>query len=598
MKSIWQDMRYGWRVLLKHPAFTAIAMLALALGVGANTAIFSIVNSILLRPLSYERPDRLMMVWERNAKKGMEIPTSLPNFVDLRDNNQGFEGMGAFTDATFNLTGGDEPQRVIGMRVTASLFNMLGTQPLQGRVFLANEDQPTAERVLILSHGLWQRSFGANPNLVGRTVALNGESYTVVGVMPQGFRFPPSFTATIASSQYTMAQADLWVPLKTDAVPMAREMRSLFMLGRLKPNVEPAQAEAELNVIARRLQQEYPIDADMGVGVIPMQKQVTGDIKLALVVLFCAVGCVLLIACANVANLLLAKATGRQKEMAVRTALGASRARIVRQLLTESVLLGLVSGVLGLLLAVWGVRQLIALSPPSLARLHDVTIDGRVLVFTLLVSLLTSLVFGLAPALQASKSDLNEMLKEGGRSNAASGRQNRLRAILVVSEVALALVLLISAGLMLKSFVRLQNVNPGFNPANLLTLELQLPPAGYGEKHQQVAFQKQLVERVGALPGAQQVGTVDNLPFSGNENNNGITIEGRPITNERPRSFFRSISPGYLQTMGIPLRQGRQFVDNDNADALAVCIINETAAKMFWPGEDPLGKRYKRGGRF
>ncbi|MDT5293950.1 MAG: putative transport system permease protein [Acidobacteriota bacterium] len=595
---MWQDIRYGVRILLKSPVFTAVAILALGLGVGANTAIFSIVNSILLRPLSYENPERLVMVWEMNAKRGGEIPTSFLNFADLRDANKGLEGLGAFADGTFNLTGGSEPEKVTGVRVTAPLFSVLGARALKGRVFLPEEDQPAAAPALILSHGLWQRSFGANPNLVGQTVALNGESYTVVGVMPPGFRFPPSFTATIASSQFTMAQADLWVPLKPDEVTKAREARNLLMVGRLKPGVEPEQAEAELSVVAKRLQTEYPVvDADMGVRVTPLQKQVTGDIRLALIVLFGAVGCVLLIACANVANLLLAKAAGRQKEIAVRLALGASRMRVIRQLLTESVLLGVASGLLGLLLAAWGIRQLIALTPPSLSRLNDVSIDGRVLFFTLVVSLVTSLVFGLAPALQASKSDLHETLKEGGRSNAAGRKQNRLRSLLVISEVALALVLLIASGLMLKSFVRLQSVDPGFDPSNLITLELQLPTNSYGEKHQQLAFQQQLVERVGAIPGVRRAAAVDNLPFSGNEINNSFTVEGRPVTNvnERPRLFQRSVSPGYFLTMGIPFRAGRPFAAGDDADAAPVAIINETAAHLLWPNEDALGKRMKKG---
>jgi putative ABC transport system permease protein len=599
MKGIWQDLRYGLRVLLKSPQLTAIAIIALALGIGANTAIFSIVNALLLRPLTnYEQPERLTMVWELNEKRGGDIPTSLPNFSDLRDANNVMEGMGAFTDGNFNLTGGAEPEKVTGLRVTAPLFALVGARPLVGRVFLPDEDQPNAANVLILSHRLWQRNFGANPNLVGQTVALNGENYTVVGVMPPGFRLPPSFTATIASSQYTMVQPDVWVPLKPDAVMKTRENRSLYMIGRLKPGVGAEQAEAELNLIARRLQQEYPsIDGDMGVRVTPLQKQVTGDIRVALVVLFGAVGCVLLIACANVANLLLAKAAGRQREIAVRIALGASRARVIRQLLTESMLLGVTSGLLGLLLAAWGVRQLSLITPPSLSRLNDVSIDGRVLVFTLVVSLLTSVVFGLAPALQASKTDLNEMLKEGGRSNAGSGRQNRLRSLLVITEVALALVLLIGSGLMLKSFLRLQGVNPGLNPENLIALELQLPENGYGEKHQQLALQQQLVQRVGAIPGVQHAATVDFLPFSGNEYNGSFTIEGRPAVNisERPRGFYRSISADYFPTMGVPLHKGRAFTDSDNADAPGVVIINETAARQFWPDQDPIGQRLKRG---
>ena len=599
MGVFWQDIRYGLKVLRKSPAFVAIAVLALALGVGANTAIFSIVNALLLRPLNYENPDRLTMVWEKSAKRGFgEIPTSLPNFTDLRTANTLFEDLGAFTDSSFNLTGGEAPERVTGLRVTASLLSLLKGKPLKGRLFLSGEDQPQASRVLILSHSLWQRSFGANENLVGQTVALNGEGYTVVGIMPPDFKFPPTFSATIASSQYTMPRADLWVPLTTDAVPMAREGRILFMVGRLKPGVTATAAQTEMNLIASRLQKEYPaVDADMEVDVIPLREQVTGDIRLALFVLFGAVGCVLLIACANVANLLLAKASGRQKEVATRIALGATRLRIIRQLLTEGMLLSLSGGLLGSLLAVIAVRQFIAFSPPNVPRPETIGIDGTVLIFTLVLCVLTSFIFGLAPALQVSKSDLNETLKEGGRGGSGGAKQNRVRSLLVISEIALALVLLIASGLMIKSFVRLQKVNPGFNPENLITLELELPQNKYGEKDRQAAFQQQILQRLGEIPGVQNAGAVNYLPFSGNESNSSLTIEGQPLTNvaERPRAFYRSISPNYFQAMGIPLPQGRPFSDRDKADAPAVAIINETAARRSWPNEDPLGKRFKLG---
>ncbi|HAF16158.1 MAG TPA: ABC transporter permease [Blastocatellia bacterium] len=599
MRSFWQDIRYGLKVMRKNPGFIAIAVFALALGVGANTAIFSVVNAILLHPINYGNPDQLMMVWEKSAKRGFgQIPTSLPNFVDLRTDNKSLEDLGAFADSNFNLTGGDQPERVIGVRVTASLLSLVGIKPLRGRLFLSGEDQPQATRVLILSHHLWQRSFGANPNIVGQNVALNGDSYTVVGIMPSDFKFPPSFSATVASSQYAMPNADLWVPLTTDAVPTARDIRTLFMIGRLKPGVTPAAAQSEMNVIASRLQKEYPAtDADMQVDVIPLRQQITGDIHLALIVLFGAVGCVLLIACANVANLLLAKASGRQKEVAIRTALGATRRRIIRQLLTEGMLLGLAGGVLGSLLAIVVLRQLVIFSPANVSIPDNIGIDWQVLAFTLLLSLFTSFIFGLAPALQASKLDLNETLKEGGRGNSGGSKQNRLRSLLVITEVALALVLLIASGLMIKSFLRLQNVNPGFNPENLITLEIQLPQNKYSDKNRQAVFQQQLVQRIAQVPGVQSAGTVDNLPFSGNESNVGLTIEGQPPLNaaERPRAFLRNVSPNYFESMGIPLRKGRTFADTDNGNAPGAAIVNETAARRLWPNEEPLGKRFKRG---
>jgi putative ABC transport system permease protein len=583
----------------KNPGFIAIAVFALALGVGANTAIFSVVNAILLHPISYENPDSLVMVWEKSVKRGFgQIPTSLPNFTDLRTDNKSLEDLGAFADSNFNLTGGDQPERVVAVRVTASLLSLLGTKPSHGRLFLSGEDQPEAGRVLILSHHLWQRSFGANPNIVGQTVALNGDSYTVVGIMPSDFKFPPAFSATVASSQYAMPKADLWVPLIPEPLLKARDVRTFFMIGRLRPGVTPTAAQSEMNVIASRLQKEYAaVDADMQVDVIPLRQQITGDIRLALIVLFGAVGCVLLIACANVANLLLAKASGRQKEVAIRTALGATRLRIIRQLLTEGMMLGLAGGLLGSLLAILVMRQLVIFSPANVSIPDNIGIDWKVLAFTLLLSLFTSFIFGLAPALQASKLDLNETLKEGGRGNSGGSQQNRLRSWLVVTEIALALVLLIAAGLMTKSFLRLQSVNPGFNPENLITLEMQLPESKYADKDRQAIFQKQLVQRLAQVPGVQSVGTVDNLPFSGNEFNAGLTIEGQPPLNaaERPRAFLRNVSPNYFESMEIPLRKGRTFADSDNANAPGAAIINETAARKFWPNEEPIGKRFKRG---
>ncbi|HKO98656.1 MAG TPA: ABC transporter permease [Pyrinomonadaceae bacterium] len=595
----WQDIRYGLRVMRKNPGFIAIAVLALALGVGANTAIFSVVNAILLHPINYNNPDQLVMVWEKSARRGFgQIPTSLPNFIDLRTDNKSLQDLGAFSDSYFNLTGGEQPERVIGIRVSASLLSLIGISPARGRLFVAGEDQPQASRVLILSNHLWQRSFGADPNIVGQNVALNGNSYTVVGIMPPDFKFPPAFSATVASSQYAMPKADLWVPITTDAVPMLRDIRTLFMIGRLKPGVTHEAAQSDMNLIANRLQKEYPaVDGDMQVDVVPLRQQITGDIRLALIVLFAAVGCVLLIACANVANLLLAKASGRQKEVAIRTALGATRFRIVRQLLTEGMLLGLAGGLLGSLLAILLLRQLVIFSPANVSIPDNIGIDWQVLAFTLLLSLLTSFLFGLAPALQASRLDLNETLKEGGRGNSGGSKQNRLRSLLVIAEVALALVLLIASGLMIKSFLRLQDVNPGFNSENLITLEMQLPEGKYADKERQAIFQQQLVQRVAQVPGVQSVGTVDNLPFSGNEFNIGVTIEGQPPLGaaERPRVFLRNVSSNYFESMGIPLRKGRSFSDNDNLNTPLVAVINETAARRFWPNEEALGKRLKRG---
>ncbi len=591
-------MRYGARMLLKNPGFTLIAVLTLALGIGANTAIFSVLNFVLLRPLEYADPDRLVMVWERNLKKGFsESPTSFANFVDFRDGVKSVE-LAAFTDANFNVTGGDQPQRVAGLRVSANLFSVLGTNPLYGRWFAAHEDKPGSGHVLILSYGLWQRTFAGNANLVNQSVQLNGQSYTVVGIMPPNFKFPPSFSANIAGSEETLTNAELWVPLTTDDVPLVREIRNLKMVGRLKPGVAPQQAQAEINSVASRLDKDFP-DVNGGIEshVIPMHEQVTGDISLALWVLMVAVALVLLIACANVANLLLAKATSRQKEIAIRTAIGATRSRILRQLLTESMLLGVLGGVLGLLFAIFGARALIALVTVNIPRLKDFSFDARTLLFTLGIALFTSLIFGLAPALDASKVNLNEALKEGGRSSSGGAARNKLRNALVIAEVALAVVLVTASGLMFRSFLQLQRVNPGFTPGNLVTLELELPEATYKVDQQQRNFQQQLLQKVRAVPGVTNVATVDNLPFSGNAFNSSFMVEGRPVppVTERPRAYYRVVSPDYFSTMGIQMIRGNQFTDRDTAEVPGVAIINDVAAKKFWPGEEPIGKKIKRG---
>ena len=597
MEFIWQDMRYGARMLLKSPGFTVVAVLTLALGIGANTAIFSVVNFVLLRPLEYANPDQLVMVWERNTKKGWnESPTSFADFVDFRDNAKSVE-LVAFTDTNFNLTGGDQPERVAGLRVSANLFSLLGVNPARGRWFAPGEDKPGAGHVLILSYGLWQRSFGGNSNLVNQTVQLNGQSYTVVGVMPPTFKFPPAFSATTTSEEL-ISNADLWVPLTTDDVPLIRNIRNLKMIGRLKAGVAPQQAQAEINSIASRLAREYPdVNAGLESVVIPLHEQIVGDVREALLILLGAVVLVLLIACANIANLLLSKATARHKEIAIRTALGANRGRILRQLLTESTLLGLLGGVFGFLVAYAGSKTLVSFGSFSIPQLTDFSFDMKVPLFALVVSLLTSLIFGLAPAIDASNPNLNEALKEGGRSSSGGATRARLRNALVITEVALAVVLVTASGLMLRSFVRLQGTSSGLNPHNLITLELELPDVRYHAAQQQTLFQQQLLQRVASLPGMQYAATVDNLPFSGNAFNTSFTIEGRPTgpTTETPRAYYRVISPDYFPAIGIELHKGNQFTDRDTAEQPGVAIVNETAAQRYWPGVDPLGKRIKRG---
>ncbi len=599
MSTLWQDLRYGVRMLLKRPGTTSIALLTLALGIGANTAVFSVVNTVLLRPLPFNNPHQLVTVWERNPKEGYEQnPPAAPNFVEWRDQNQVFAGMAAFSSGEkFNLTGTDQPLQVEGARVSAGLFQLLGVGPVMGRPFTSDEDQPGREQVVIVSHGLWLRRFGADPHLVGQTVALNGKSYSVVGIMPPGFEFPGG-TGLILDS-YSSPPADLWVPLAlTPAELRQRSAHYLQVVARLKPGITLGRAGEEMNAIEHRIVQEHPHDyVGSDIKLVPLYDQVVGSVRRALLVLLGAVTLVLLIACANVANLLLARASSRKKEMAVRAALGASRSRVVKQLLTESALLALVGGVCGILLASWGVDFLKMAVPATIPRIHEAAIDGRVLGFSLLISAVTGLIFGLAPALQASRPDLNEELKEGGRGSTEGLRRNRVRSLLVVSEIALALVLVTGAGLMVRSFLLLQQVNPGFNPRQVLTLELSLPQTKYAKREQRPIFFRELTERVKALHGVQSVGAVTELPLSGYNDNYAFLIEGRPSTIEgrSTSADLRAITPDYFRTMGIPLLKGRTFTDTDDKDAPPVILVNETLARHYFPGENPIGKRVTLG---
>jgi putative ABC transport system permease protein len=596
MESVWQDLRYaGWR-LLKNPGFTLVVVLTLALGIGMNTAIFSVVNFVLLRPLDFGQPDQLVMIWERNLKKSWsESPTSFANFRDFRDNAKLVE-IASFTDTNFNLTGSEQSERVAGLRVSANTFSILGVSPLHGRVFSLDEDKPGSGRVLILSYGLWQRSLGGRTSVIDQPIQLDGQSYTVIGVMPPDFKFPPAFSAK--TTEEMIKNADLWVPLTTDDVPLVRNIRNLKMIGRLKPGVTPQQAQAEINAIASQLDKQFP-DFNAGIDslVIPLHEQVVGDVRQSLLILLAAVTLVLLIACANIVNVLLAKATARQKEIAIRTALGASPLRLLRQLLTESVLLGLVGGLFGLMIAYAGTKILGSVASLNIPQLKDLSFDVKVLLFGLATSLLTSLIFGLAPATAALKLNLNESLKEGGRSSSGAATRARLRNALVIAEIALAVVLVTAAGLMLRSFIRLQSQSPGLDPKNLITLEIELADVRYHDAQQQMLFQQRLLQRVASLPGVQYAATVDNLPFSGNSFNTSFTIEGRPTgpTMETPRAYYRVISPNYFQAIGIKPPRGNQFTNRDTAEQPGVAIINETAAQRYWPGADPIGKRIKRG---
>jgi predicted permease len=588
METLWQDLRFGVRILAKKPAFTAVAVLALALGIGANTAIFSVVNTILLTPLPYKEPDRLMMIWENQIIRGVERDTPSPaNYIDWRDQNQSFENMAAFTGQSFNLVGVGDPERLEGQRVSSTLFPILGVEAIAGRVFLPEEDEPGNNNVALISQSLWQRRFNSDPGLIGRPLTLNGQSITVVGVIGTKHQFPHRET-------------DVWVPIAFDSGEAARRgSHYLQVVGRLKPGVNRQQAHTDLNTIASRLEEQFPhTNSGTAVTVLPLHEQLVGDIRPALLILLGAVGFVLLIACANVANLLLAQAASRQKEISIRTALGASRFRVVRQLLTESIVLSAVGGAAGLLLAFWSIDLLSPLIPQNLSQVQGVSLDSRVLIFTLVILLMTGIIFGLAPALQASNPNLNETLKEGGRGTSGGLRQNRIRSLLVISEVALALVLLVGAGLMIRSFARLGGVNPGFQPENLLTMRVVLPDNKYATLEQRAAFYDQMIERVESLPGVESASVISWLPLRMIGGSNSFTIEGRPEPEpgQGPIASFRTISPNYFRTMGIPVMDGRALSERDTAGSTNVTVINQTMARRFWPDENPIGKRIKLGG--
>jgi putative ABC transport system permease protein len=586
MESLLQDLRYAFRSFSKKPGFTTVAVLTLALGIGANTAIFSVVNSIILKPLPYRDPDRLAMVWMDNARINVkEDWHSYPNYVDYRDNTQTFEDIAIFNNRSLNLTGDGEPERVPGAHGSANLFTVLGVEPIRGRTFTVEEEERERDLVVVIGYGLWQRRFGGDPDVIGRKIDLNGVGREVIGVMPEGFHFPARDT-------------EMWVPPGLNQ--RSREARGSFWIqaiGRLKPAVTIEQARADMSGIAAGIVERFPYMEGYGSNIVPYHEQVVGNVKPALLVLLGAVAFVLLIACTNVANLLLSRAAARERETSIRIALGAGRSRLIRQFLTESVLLGVASGAVGVALAYWGLNVLIAAAPQELPRLNQIGIDGRVLGFSLVVSVLTAVIFGLVPALQASKPDLNESLKEGGRGATTGTQGRRVRNALVVAEVAIALVLLIGAGLMIRSFLHLQRTDVGFNPDNLLTMRVQLSGTKYREGTAVSTFYQQLLERVEALPGVKAAGAVSAIFLSKTPNSTNFSIEGRPDPppQERVEVPVDSVSPGLFETMQVRLIRGRFFENRDAREAPRVVIINETMARRFWPGEDPLGRRMKYG---
>jgi predicted permease len=579
MNTLYQDLRYSLRNLAKNPSFTLIALLTLALGIGANTAIFSVVNAVLLRPLPYANPDRLVVILHDGRN-----PASHGNFFDWKRDNHVFENMGAAEAWSPNLTGVDKPEELSGLHISSDILPTLGVQPLLGRTFVDEEDQTGKDHEVILSYQLWQQRFGADHGVLGQTMQLNGEPYTIVGVMPRGFRFAP-FWAT---------KAELWSPLQLD--PAQRDGYSLRIFARLKTGVTLEQARAEMATISARLEAQFP-GSNKNVVVTPLKEKVVGDIRPALLVLLGAVGFVLLIACANVAHMLLARASTRQREIAVRTALGASRARLLRQFLAESALLALAGGCLGLLAATWAMHVVLASAPAEITKFGVIRPDGNVLLFALAVSLITGLAFGLAPALQSSALNLVESLKEGGRGAGDSRRSGRMRNLLVASEFALALVLLTGAGLMIRTFAALQAIDPGFNPHHLLTMVVSTAGAKEAGGTRADFFQRAL-SQVRSLPGVVSAGAINHLPLGGDTWGFNFWIEGRPIPKkgEEANAVYRVALPGYFRTMNIPMLRGRDFNEHDNQSAPGAVIVNEFLAKRYWAGEDPVGKRLSTDG--
>ena len=590
METLLKDLKYGFRGLVKRPGFSAIAIITLALGIGANTAIFSVVNAVLLRPLPFADPDRLAMVWEDASFAGFPKNTPAPaNYVDIKNQNQVFEDMAAMDWRSLNLTGDGDPQKVEVFGVTANFFPLLGVHPVAGQWFTADHDKPGAHRVAVLSHGLWQQRYAGDQNVVGRDILLNGEKHTVVAVMPAGFQFLDS-------------KVGLWVPIAfAPETLQSRGRHYLRVVARLKPGVTMEQANAEVRTIFQRIAADNQDTAGrLSAFVVPMRDELAGEVRRPLLMLLVAVGFVLLIACANIANLLLSRATSRRREMAVRTALGASRFRILRQLLVESLLLAGAGAICGLLLASWSFAFLQRLIPDGMAGSTTLSLDLPVLGFTILITLLTAIVFGLAPAFQASKIDLNEALKQGGGRSGINAGSNRLRNVMVVAEVALALVLLVGAGLLIQTFLKLRNQYSTLRPESVLTLRTVLSPTKYSEHSQRVAFYQNVLQRVKTLPGVVSAGYVTNVPLAIKGGTNGFSIEGRTVEQERAGGIaydanHRQVTTDYLQTMGIPIQHGRPFNESDNEQSVPVAIINQTMAHQFWPGESPLGKRFKLG---
>ncbi len=584
------DLRYAVRQLRKSPGFTAAAVLTLALGIGATTAIFSVVYAVLLRPLPYREPERLVQLYETGLRGGGSRDwVSFPNFLDWRRQNQVFEDVAAYRYWPFTVAGDGTPETVLGLQVTSGLFSVLGVHPSLGRTFVPEEDQPGKGNVVILSYGLWQRRFGGSESIVGKPITIDGQSCTIVGVMPDGFQFPYAYPGEVV-----LGGIDLWIPMRNPEVQY-RSNRNYWAIARLKSGVTLNDAQTNMDAIGAAIAQQYPNEnRDLGIKVTSLQQHLTREVNQPLWILLGSIGLVLLIACANLASLLLSKVNTRLREMAVRAALGASRFRLVRQSLTEACLLSLAGAAVGLLLAVWAVESFRRLGPANIPRLQDAGLDLRVLLFALVLSLGTVLLFGLVPALLASRTNLNDALKDASSRNTADRSRGRLRDFLIIGEVAMALVLLTGAGLLIQSFRRLLSVDSGFDPRDVVAGWIFLPPERYPQPEQQAAFFQRLVERVQELPGVAAAGVCNSVPLAGVNDQGGFRIEGRadpPPGAEGFRANRPKVSSDYFQVMGIRLLRGRGFTENDKAGSLEVAIISDVAAQKYWPNEDPLGKR-------
>jgi putative ABC transport system permease protein len=581
MRNILQDIQFSLHMALKKPGFTLIVVFVLALGIGANTAMFSVINAVLLRPLPYKDSGQLMALWEQ-SKQMEEMSVAYPNFLDWKQQNSIFEQIAAFKSDNFNYTEGDgDPERKRGKQVSADFFTVLGVNPIYGRGFSPDEDKPGANPAVIVSHAFWQNRLSANPQAVGQPLKLGGTNYTLTGVLPADFEFN--------------GETDIFVPLGLNADKMMDRGShpGIYVVGRLKPGLTIEQARASMANVTANLGQQYPeTNGGNSAVVISLYEDTVGNIRTPFLILLGAVALVLLIACANVANLLLARSATRQKEMAIRGAVGATRGRLVQQLLTESVLLSLIGGILGLLIAVWGIKVLMTLTPPDIPRTKEVGLDFWVLGFTLLVSLVTGIIFGLAPSLQASKVNINESLKEGGRSATSGSGTRRVSNMLVIGEIAISLMLLISAGLMIKSFLQLRAISPGFDAQHLLTMQIALPPSKYPDKPEQIRFVEQLTARIATVPGVKAVGMSNGLPL-GRGSENPYLAEGQPAlsVDQQPIAVEFGVSPDYFRAMNIPILKGRAFTDRDTQNSPKVVIIDESMARKAFPNQDPIGKR-------